>query len=83
MARASLYLDLRAVKPGQPGPLKVKYYHRGTTIMLPTTIRLQQEQWMENTIVNHPRAKQWNNLLRLRMADITSQILELEITGKL
>lgn len=83
MASASLYLDLRAVKPGQPGPLKVKYYHRGTTIMLPTTIRLQQEQWMENTIVNHPRAKQWNNLLRLRMADITSQILELEITGKL
>lgn len=83
MAKVSLYLDMRAVKPGQPGPLKVQYYHRGKTIMLPTTIKLMPEQWMENTIVNHPRAKQWNNMLRLRIADITSEILELEVTGKL
>lgn len=83
MAKVSLYLDMRAVKPGQPGPLKVQYYHRGKTIMLPTTIKLMPEQWMENTIVNHPRAKQWNNMLRLRLADITSEILELEVTGKL
>lgn len=83
MAKVSLYLDMRAVKPGQPGPLKIKYHHRGKTIMLPTTIKLMPEQWMGNTIVNHPRAKQWNNMLRLRLADITSEILELEVTGKL
>ena len=83
MAKVSLYLDMRAVKPGQPGPLKIKYHHRGSTIFLPTTIRLMPEQWMENTIINHQRAKQWNNMLRLRMADITSEILELEVTGKL
>lgn len=83
MARASLYHDMRAVKPGQPGPLKIKYYHKGSTIMIPTTIRLLPEQWMDNTIVNHQRAKQWNSMLRLRLADITSEILELEVTGRL
>lgn len=83
MAKVSLYLDMRAVKPGQPGPLKIKYHHRGSTIFLPTTIRLLPEQWIENTIISHHRAKQWNNMLRLRMADITSEILELEVTGKL
>lgn len=74
---------MRAVKAGQPGPLKIKYHHKGKTIMLPTAIRLTPEQWMKDTIINHPRAKQWNSMLRLRMADITSEILELEITGKL
>lgn len=83
MARASLYLDMRAVKPGQPGPLKIKYYHRGTTIMIPTAIRLLPEQWMGDTIINHQRARQWNSMLRLRMADVTSEILELEVTGRL
>jgi len=74
---------MRAVKPGQPGPLKVKYYHKGKTIFLPTAIRLHPEQWMGDTIINHQRAKQWNSMLRLRMADITSEILQLEVTGKL
>ena len=83
MARASLYLDMRAVKKGQPGPLKVRYHHKGKTIFLPTTIQIHPDQWMENTIINHPKAKLWNNMLQLRMADITSEILELEIMGTL
>lgn len=83
MARASLYHDMRAIKPGQPGPLKIQYYHKGSTIMIPTTVRLLPEQWMNGTIINHPRAKQMNSMLGLRMADITTQILELEVTGRL
>lgn len=74
---------MRAVKAGQPGPLKMQYFHKGRTIMLPTSIRITPDQWMGNTIVNHPRAKQWNGLLRLRMADITSEILNLEFSGNL
>lgn len=74
---------MRAVKEGQPGPLKIKYYHRGSTIMLPTSIRLLPEQWTGKKVVNHLRAKQWNNFIDLRLADITSEILELEVTGKL
>lgn len=83
MAKVSLYLDMRAVKQGQPGPLKIKYYHRGKTIMLPTTVKLLPDQWTGRKIVNHPRAKQWNSFLDLRFADISSEILELEVTGKL
>lgn len=83
MARASLYHDCRAVKAGEPGPLKIKYYHKGTTIMVPTTVYLLPEQWAKTTIVNHPRAKQMNSLLQLRMAEVTTEILELEVTGKL
>lgn len=83
MAKASFYLDMRAVKPGQPGPLKVRYSHKGSAIFIPTSVNLTPEQWMDNTIISHPRAKQWNNMLRLRMADITSTVLELEVTGKL
>lgn len=83
MAKVSLYLDMRAVKSGQPGPVKVKYFHKGKTIFLPTTVRLMPDQLMGNTIVNHPRAKKWNNMLQLRISDISSEILELEVTGKL
>ena len=52
MAKVSLYLDMRAVKSGQPGPLKVKYFHRGKTIFLPTSIKLMPDQLIGNTIVN-------------------------------
>ena len=83
MAKVSLYHDLRAVKDGQPGPLKIKVFHNGKAIMLPTSIRLLPEQWMNGKIINHPRAKTWNNMLTLRMSDITSTILELDVTGVL
>ena len=83
MARASLYLDMRAVKEGQPGPLKVRYHHKGKTIFLPTTIQLLPNQWMGDTIINHPKAKLWNSMLQLRRADVTSEIRELEIMGTL
>ena len=83
MARASLYLDMRAVKEGQPGPLKIRYHHRGKTIFIPTAIQLLPNQWMGDNIINHPKAKLWNNMLQLRMSDITSEILELDIMGTL
>lgn len=34
-------------------------------------------------IVNHIRAKQWNNFLKLRMMDISSELLKLDVEGKL
>ena len=87
MAKATLYLDLRAVTDGSPGPLKIRVYHNGKTIFLPTTITLTSQQWMEGKpygyIVNHERAKQWNNFLKLRMLDISSELIKLDIEGKL
>lgn len=74
---------MRAVKPGNAGPLKIKCHHRGTTIMLPSSIRILPDQWSGTKIINHLRAKQLNNFLDLKIADITSELLELEVTGKL
>lgn len=83
MAKVSFYHDQRAVQKGQPAPLKMKYYFKGKTIMLPTSVKLTADQWTGNRIVNHPRAKQMNNLLDLRLADVTALILELDVTGRL
>lgn len=87
MAKISLYLDLRAVKDGSAGPLKIRVYHKKKTIFLPTSINLTSDQWMDGepygTIVNHTRAKQWNKLLQLRLMDISSELLKLDIEGKL
>ena len=83
MAKVSLYHDNRSIKPGNPGTVKIKCHHKGTTIMLPTSVRIHPEQWTGKTVINHPRAKQWNNYLDLRIADITSEILKIELAGHL
>ena len=87
MAKASLYLDLRAVKDGSIGPLKIRIYHNKKTFFLPTSISIAKNQWMESEpygyIVNHERAKQWNNFLKLRMLDITSELIKLDVETKL
>lgn len=51
--------------------------------MMPSSIRVLPEQWTGTRITNHLRAKQWNAFLELKVADITSELLELEVTGKL
>lgn len=83
MAKTSLFHDTRAVEAGSEAPIKIRVYHNGKYITLPTNIKVRADQWMNNSIVNHPRAKQWNNLLGLRMADITSELLQMDITGLL
>jgi protein tyrosine phosphatase len=76
MAKASLYLDLRATKDGSKGPLKIRVYHKGKVFFLPTSISLEPQQWMDGTIINHLRAKKWNDFLKLRMMDVTSELIK-------
>lgn len=83
MAKASLYLDLRATKDGSKGPLKIRVYHKGKVFFLPTSISLEPQQWMDGTIINHLRAKKWNDFLKLRMMDVTSELIKLDVEGKL
>ena len=83
MAKASLYLDLRATKDGSKGPLKIRVYHKGKVFFLPTSITLEPQQWMDGTIINHLRAKKWNDFLKLRMMDVTSELIKLDVEGKL
>ena len=82
MAKASLYLDLRASKDSQ-GSIKVRVYHKGSAFFLPTSIKISADQWMDGVIINHSRAKQWNSFLKLRMLNITSELIRLDAVGKL
>lgn len=83
MAKVSLYLDLRAVKDGKVGPIKIRVAHNKQKFYLPTSISISASQWMDGVIINHQRAKQWNNFLKLRMMDVSSEIIKLEVEGKL
>jgi integrase len=83
MAKASLYHDLRASKDGLSGPIKIRVYHNGKTFFLPTSITITSDQWLDGVIVNHERAKKWNNFLKLRLLDIKSELLQLDVEGKI
>ena len=83
MAKTSLFHDTRKVEPGSEAPIRFRIYHKGKYVHVPTGIKVTADQWANNTIVNHPRAKQWNTLLSLRMADLTSDILQLDVSGTL
>lgn len=83
MAKASLYHDMRAVKDGAPGPIKIRVSHKRKAVMLPTSISVTPQQWMDGVIINHPRAKKWNDFLKVRMMDVTSELIKLDIEGKL
>lgn len=83
MAKASLYLDLRASKDGLTGPIKVRVYHNGKVFFLPTSITITSDQWLDGVIINHERAKKWNDFLKLRLLDIKSELIKLDIEGKI
>ena len=83
MANASLYHDIRASKNGFPGLIKIRVYHNGKTFYLPTSISVTSDQWLDGVIVNHERAKMWNNFLKLRLLDIKSELIQLDVEGKI
>ena len=83
MAKASLYLDLRASKDGLTGPIKVRVYHNGKVFFLPTSITITSDQWLNGVIINHERAKKWNDFLKLRLLDIKSELIQLDVQGKI
>ena len=83
MAKASLYLDLRASKDGLTGPIKVRVYHNGKVFFLPTSITITSDQWLKGVIINHERAKKWNDFLKLRLLDIKSELIQLDVQGKI
>ena len=83
MAKTSLFHDTRKVESGSEAPIRFRIYHKGKYVHVPSGIKVTADQWANNTIVNHPRAKQWNTLLSLRLADLTSEILQMEVSGTL
>ena len=83
MAKVSLYHDMRAVKDGACGSIKIRVYHNGKAFMLPTSISILPQHWDDGVIIGHDRAKKWNAFLKLRLLDIKTEIIKLDVEGKL
>ena len=83
MAKVSLYHDMRAVKDGACGAIKIRVYHNGKAFMLPTSISILPQHWDDGIIIGHDRAKKWNSFLKLRLMDIKTEIIRLDVEGKL
>ena len=74
---------MRAVKDGSCGSIKIRVYHNGKAFMLPTSICVLPQHWDDGVIIGHERAKKWNAFLKLRLLDIKTEIIKLDVEGKL
>lgn len=77
MASIKLYLDARAVKPGQPAPVKIAITQKGRTSLLPIGIKVLPQQWdkINGKVVLHPRAKSLNNLIGIRFYEVQDVLM--------
>ena len=74
---------MRAVKDGSCGSIKIRVYHNGKAFMMPTSISVLPQHWNDGVIIGHERAKKWNAFLKLRLLDIKTEIIKLDVEGKL
>lgn len=74
---------MRAVKDGACGSIKIRVFHNGKAFMLPTSISILPQHWDDGVIIGHDRAKKWNAFLKLRLLDIKTEIIKLDVEGKL
>lgn len=85
MVSLRLYLDTRAVKRGEPAPLKVVFTKKGVAAWLSLGIRLLPSQWDRDRqrVVGHPQKDAYNSFLLNRMAVIQNLVLSLTSSGDL
>lgn len=85
MVSLRLYLDTRAVKRGEPAPLKVVFTKKGVAAWLSLGIRLLPSQWDRDRqrVVGHPQKDAYNSFLLNRMAVIQNLVLSLTSSGEL
>lgn len=85
MIPTTFYLDCRAVKEGSPAPLKVRMTFKKRTLLVSLGLKILPVQWdaVTSHIVNHPKKKQLNDYITIRLAQINTELMRLEIEGKL
>lgn len=84
MARTKFYLDTRAVKSGNPAPLKVAINKKSGTALISLNVLLQPSQWDKRTgkVINHPNRLFLNNYITRRLLDIDTIVLKLTESGE-
>lgn len=84
MARTKFYLDTRAVKGGNPAPLKVAINKKSETALISLNVLLLPSQWDKRTgkVINHPNRLFLNNYITKRLLDIDTIVLKLTESGE-
>ena len=85
MITTKLYLDTRAVKEGDPAPLKVAITKKRQAAYISLGIKLTKEQWDSNKqrIVNAPNKQRLENFIKNKLMDVENAIMELQTKGEL
>lgn len=78
MITTKFYLDKRAVKDGQPAPLKIVITLNRKHAYINLDVKLLPEQWnvATNKIVNHPNKIFLNTFITRRKLDVETEILK-------
>lgn len=85
MISLRLYLDSRAVKKGEPCPIKLMLNHRSKTALLPLGVSVLPYQWdaKSQQVVNSPSRDSINAYLLERRATVQNLILRMTSSGEL
>lgn len=85
MATTKFYLDTRAVREGDPAPLKLAISRKGTRTFLSLNVYITKDQWDEKTekVVKHPSRVAINNYINLKKSTVDMMILRLTSTGEI
>ena len=82
MATVTFFLDKR--KAEETFPLKLRITHgRGKTSLISLGIKLREDQWDGERIINHPRAKSFTTFIEARRHHAESIITRLFVNGAL
>jgi len=83
MANVKVLLDTRAMKKDCTYPVKLSLSHQNQTTYLNLDISVKLEQWDGYVITDHPKAKSLNQVIKIRLIQAESILLQLSASGKL
>jgi integrase len=82
MATVKLVFDTRTAKKDGTFPVKLSVYHK-TMSYLGLDISVKENQWSGNDIVDHPKAKFLNGILKLKLNQAETMLINLKASGRL
>lgn len=85
MVTTKIWLDTRAVKDGQPAPLKLCLVRQGRAAYIPLDVRVLPSQWNKDKqkVTDHPNKRNLNSYIENRKTEIDNMLRELTVQGKL
>ena len=79
----SLYLDKRSKKTDGTYSLKLVVRFKKETVMINLGIYLQENQWIDDKVANHPTKRILNNYIETKYIEAKTKVLELKMSGNI